>query len=128
MLAAWTDGVAQDEDPGVPATITFQSLAAGSVTGIDVVHGFEQKLTFEIDGEDTIVRDLLVKDYPILIRLGDIPFGPDYEETVGDGFHRFGGINVLSAPVGGDDRDGDGVPDEEDWCPDYPGSKEMNGC
>lgn len=26
------------------------------------------------------------------------------------------------------DRDGDGVPDDEDFCPDYPGSAEMNGC
>jgi len=26
------------------------------------------------------------------------------------------------------DRDSDGVPDDEDWCPDYPGSEEMNGC
>ena len=26
------------------------------------------------------------------------------------------------------DRDGDGVPDGEDFCPDFPGSPEMNGC
>ena len=26
------------------------------------------------------------------------------------------------------DRDGDGVPDEDDYCPDFPGSKEANGC
>lgn len=90
MLAVWTDGIAQDEDPGVPATITFEGLAAGSAAGIDVLHGFEQELVFEIDGDDTIVRDLLVKDYPILIQLSDITFGSDYEETVGDGFHRLG--------------------------------------
>ena len=29
--------------------------------------------------------------------------------------------------VGGD-RDGDGVPDDEDYCPDYPGTPGMNGC
>ena len=90
LLAIWTDGIAQDEDPGVPATITFPGLTAGSVTGIDVLHGFEQELLFETEEGSTIVRDLLVKDYPILIRLSDITFGPDYEETVGDGFHRSG--------------------------------------
>ncbi|GAG45637.1 unnamed protein product, partial [marine sediment metagenome] len=90
MLAAWTDGIAQDEDPGVPATITFPGLTAGSVTGIDVLHGFEQELVFEIDGDDTLVRDLLVKDYPIFIRLSDVTMGTGYEETVGDGFHRLG--------------------------------------
>ena len=27
-----------------------------------------------------------------------------------------------------DDRDGDGVPDAKDYCPDYPGKPETNGC
>jgi hypothetical protein len=130
MLAIWTDGVAQDEDPGVPATITFQGLAAASVTGVDVLHGFEQELVFEVDGEDTVVRDLLVKDYPILIRLSDMTFGEAYEETVGDGFHRFGDVDAVDSRSSGGlhDRDGDGVPDADDWCPDYPGDKLMNGC
>ena len=26
------------------------------------------------------------------------------------------------------DRDGDGIPDKEDYCPDYPGNRETNGC
>ena len=26
------------------------------------------------------------------------------------------------------DRDGDGVPDDEDYCPDFPGTRETNGC
>jgi len=125
MLAVWTDGVAVDEDPGVPATIAFPSLAASSVTGIDVLHGFEQQLTFEVDGEDTIVRDLLVKDYPILLRLSDATFGSDYEEADGDGFHRLGDIDAAG---GGPDRDGDGIPDDDDWCPDYPGTELMHGC
>lgn len=129
LLAVWTDGVAQDDDPGVPATITFPGLTAGTVTGIDVLHGFEQELVFETDGNSTIIRDLLVKDYPILIRLSNVTFGPDYVETVGDGFHRLGDVNaVQSSSAGGTDRDGDGVPDDEDYCPDWPGSKEANGC
>jgi len=40
-----------------------------------------------------------------------------------------GDINALpSSSGGGSDRDGDGVPDNEDYCPDWPGSKEANGC
>jgi len=93
MLGIWTDGIAQDEDLGVPATIRFPGLAAAEVTGIDVLHGFEQELNFENEGDDTVVRDLLVKDYPILIRLNDITFGSDYEETAGDGFHRMGDMH-----------------------------------
>ncbi len=128
ILAVWTDGIAQNEDPGVPATIKFPGLAAGTVTGIDVLHGFEQDLVFETDGEATIIRDLLVKDYPILIRLSNVTMSPGYEETVGDRFHRLGEPGDGSISESDSDRDGDGVPDDEDYCPDWPGSKEANGC
>jgi len=124
ILAVWRNVVAQDADVSVPATITFPGLIAETVTGIDVLHGFEQELVFEIDADSTIIRDLLVKDYPILIRLSDVTMSPNYEETVGDGFHRIGDPGAGTAP----DRDGDGVPDDEDFCPDWPGSKEANGC
>jgi len=129
ILAVWTDGVAQDDDPGVPATITIPDLVAGTVTGIDVLNGFEQELNVETDNGSTVIRDLLVKDYPILIRLSDVTMSPDYVETVGDGFHRLGDVNAMPSSTGsGSDRDGDGVPDDEDYCPDWPGSKEANGC
>jgi len=88
MLAVWTDSVAVDEDPGVPATITYPGLTTNKVTGIDVLHGLEQELIFETDGEITIVKDVLVKDYPILIRLNNPTMSSGYEETVGEGFHR----------------------------------------
>ena len=128
MIAIWTDAIAVDDDPGVPATITFPGLTAGTVTGIDVLHGFEQELVFDTDGNDTVIRHLLVKDYPILIRLSDVTMGPNYEETVGDGFHRIGDIDAVPSSAGGSDRDGDGVPDDKDFCPDWPGSSETSGC
>jgi hypothetical protein len=37
----------------------------------------------------------------------------------------FGSNEDAEAPG---DRDGDGVPDDEDYCPDVPGSKAVNGC
>jgi len=128
MLAIWTDDVARDEDPGVPSTVTFPGLVAGTVTGIDVLHGFEQELVFEIDGDNTLVRDVLVKDYPILLRLSSVVFGSDYQETIGDSFHRIGDIDAASGSSSSADRDGDGVPDHEDLCPDWPGSPETSGC
>jgi len=128
IFAVWTDGIAQDEDPGVPATITFPGLTAETISGVDALNGFEQELVFEVLGGDTVIHGLLVKDYPILIRLSDVTMGPDYEETVGDGFHQLGEPGSGSANGGGSDRDGDGVPDEEDFCPDWPGSTEASGC
>jgi len=39
------------------------------VSGIDVLNGFEQELIFEADNGSLVVRNLLVRDYPIILRL-----------------------------------------------------------
>lgn len=69
LAAVWTDGIAGQDDPGVSATLTFRGSAAQSVTGIDVLHGFEQQLVVEITGGSLVIRDFMIKDYPILLRL-----------------------------------------------------------
>ena len=68
LFALWTDGVAVDDDPGVPATLTFP-MSHITVTGIDVLQGFEQELIASEEGGNLVIRDLLVKDYPIILRL-----------------------------------------------------------
>jgi hypothetical protein len=68
LLAVWTDGAAVDYDPGVSAALTFPGFSAQSVTGIDVLNGFEQELITETVGGDLVIRNLLVKDYPIILR------------------------------------------------------------
>ncbi len=42
-----------------------------SVTGIDVLHGYSQPLVYEVNGDQLIIQDLRVKDYPIIIQFGD---------------------------------------------------------
>ena len=69
LFALWTDGVAVDEDPGVPGTLTFTNLSAQKVIAIDVLHGFEQELITESEDGNLVIRDLLVRDYPIILRL-----------------------------------------------------------
>ena len=39
--------------------------------GIDVVLGYEQPLPSQEHDGDLIIEDLLVKDYPILLHIGD---------------------------------------------------------
>lgn len=92
MLGIWTDGVAQDGDPGVPATIIFPGLSAISVTGIDVLHGYEQALVFDVDNNTTLASNVLIKDYPIFIRLRNVAVLPGYEETDDNGFRQLGSI------------------------------------
>jgi hypothetical protein len=69
LFALWTDGVAEDHDPGVPTTITFPGLAGHMATGVDVLHGFEQPVIASEEDGNLVIHDLLVKDYPILLRL-----------------------------------------------------------
>lgn len=71
LLALWTDGVAVDDDPGVQATLTFPGFSVQKVVGIDVLNGFEQELVTSIKDGDLVIRDLLVKDYPIVLRISD---------------------------------------------------------
>ena len=68
ILALWRDVEPGPDDAGVPVTITLPALAGYRAKGIDVLYGFEQQLiTSDKDG-DLVIRDLLVKDYPILLR------------------------------------------------------------
>lgn len=72
LIALWTDGVAVDDDPGIEATLTIQGLSAQKVVGIDVLHGFEQELVISTEDGNTVIHNLLVKDYPIILRLSDV--------------------------------------------------------
>jgi hypothetical protein len=57
LFAMWTDGVAVDDDPGIPATLTFPGTSAQKVIGIDVLHGFERELIIEMVDGHLVIRD-----------------------------------------------------------------------
>lgn len=69
MIAVWSDGPAADDDPGVNTTVTLPDTSASRAVGIDVVHGFEQDLMIDSSGDDVVIRELLLKDHPTIIRL-----------------------------------------------------------
>ena len=69
LLALWTDGVAVDNDPGVEATLTLPGFSEQRVVGIDVLNGFEQELVTSPEDGNLVIQNLLVKDYPIILRL-----------------------------------------------------------
>jgi parallel beta-helix repeat protein len=72
LVALWTDGVAVEDDPGVSTTLTFPGLSAQEVVGIDVLYGFEQQLMLEAEEGNMVIRDLLVKDYPIILHFSGV--------------------------------------------------------
>ncbi len=72
LIALWSDVVAVDDDPGVPATLILPGLSDQRMTGIDVLNGFQQEMITEVDGSDLIIRNFMVKDYPIIISIASI--------------------------------------------------------
>lgn len=72
LIALWTDGIAVDDDPGVIANLTISGLTSDKVTGIDVLYGFEQELMIENLGSNLSIRDLLIKDYPIILCISNV--------------------------------------------------------
>ncbi len=69
LFALWTDGIAVDYDPGIEATLTLPGFSAQKVVGIDVLNGFEQELITNVEDGNMVISNLLVKDYPIILRL-----------------------------------------------------------
>ena len=69
LVAVWTDGVAVENDSGMPATVTIPGFSAGQVTGIDVLYGFEQPLIISSENGNLVIRDLLIKDYPTILQI-----------------------------------------------------------
>ena len=69
LLALWTDGIAVDDDPGVTATLTVPGVSAQRVIAIDVLNAIEQELVTKVEDGNLVIRNLLVKDYPIILLL-----------------------------------------------------------
>lgn len=88
MLAIWTDASARNDDPSYSSSIEFSELITSSVSLIDPLYGIEQKLIFGLEGSSTVVQNLLVKDYPIFIRLDNPNMSLNYKESLGDGFYH----------------------------------------
>jgi hypothetical protein len=68
LVGLWTDGIAVENDPGIGATLTITGFSASEVIGVDVLYGLEQELVTETENGSLVLRNLIVKDYPILIR------------------------------------------------------------
>ena len=68
LLPIWVDNAAADDFPGLNTTLTIDNMSAENVLGIDVLNGFQQKLITEAEDGNLIIPNLLIKDYPIIIK------------------------------------------------------------
>jgi len=76
LLGLWAEGIVEDFDPGVEGNIYFEGIEAQRVTVIDMLNGVEQEFTFDYDEKgDLVILDLMLKDYPLMIKLWDSQLG-----------------------------------------------------
>jgi hypothetical protein len=71
LVALWTNGEVVEDYPGASAAITIDNVSAQRVIGVDVYNGFEQELNAEAEDGNLVIRDLLIKDYPLLINISE---------------------------------------------------------
>ncbi|MBI9051651.1 MAG: right-handed parallel beta-helix repeat-containing protein [Anaerolineaceae bacterium] len=69
MVGLWRNTETSEFDPGIEATLTIPDTSASRVVVIDLLYNLEQELNFEIVDGDLVIENLLVKDYPIMIKL-----------------------------------------------------------
>jgi hypothetical protein len=68
VLALWLPGRAHDICDGVPVDV-WVDLACEKVTGYEPLNGTTQALASEHRDGRTLLRGVLVRDYPLLLRV-----------------------------------------------------------
>jgi hypothetical protein len=71
LVALWANGEALENASPLSATITLPIHSPSRVIGIDVLNGFEQEMVVERENGNSVIRNLQVMDYPIILRFVD---------------------------------------------------------
>jgi len=69
MTAAWLDLPLADAMIINKANIIFKNIIAEKAVGIDLFNGTEQELEICIENNNTVLREVFIKDYPSLIKI-----------------------------------------------------------
>jgi len=72
LLAVWIPGRASDDSSDIATDIIFPHTQFQQATGIDVLNGNEQVLQSSKSKGLSILKGMLIKDYPIVIKLHDV--------------------------------------------------------
>ena len=69
LVSVWLTQRGKDIADVYPAKITILDQKASKVTGIDPINGTEQELRFDKDKGNVVVPDVMVTDYPIILKV-----------------------------------------------------------
>jgi hypothetical protein len=70
MVSVWIDAPRKDGIIQQSTGIIFPGIKAQRAAAVDVMNGTEQELNFEASGSDTVLKGILIKDYPVFIKIG----------------------------------------------------------
>jgi hypothetical protein len=69
LLAAWIPGRTKDGIVEAKSDVTLPGVPAGRAWVIDIMNGTEQELNVTREGNETVLKGMLIKDYPTFVRL-----------------------------------------------------------
>jgi hypothetical protein len=72
LVGVWLPGASVDRHPGVATDVIIPGTGASKVVGIDTLNGTERELRFEQRDGKLVIPDLLVRDYPLMLRLTSV--------------------------------------------------------
>jgi len=67
LIALWANEAAVEGDLGINVTLILDGPSNRTVTAIDVLRGFEQRIVTKVEDGRAIVENLLVRDHPLII-------------------------------------------------------------
>jgi len=67
MISVWIDGPSKEGIIEKKTDIIFPGVKAHRATVLDIMNGTEQELNFSANGGETVLKEMLIKDYPVLI-------------------------------------------------------------
>jgi hypothetical protein len=72
LVALWAAGTGRDRFPDIRADVVLPGIRCERATGIDTLNGTEQELDVATDGKNTLMANLRIKDYPVILRLDNV--------------------------------------------------------
>ena len=69
MVSVWIDGPSKDGLVETKTDIVFPGVQARRATVADIMNGTEQELDVEGNGADTVLKGMLIKDYPVFVTI-----------------------------------------------------------
>ena len=69
LVAVWSAVPPEDDFPGTRVDLRVNGPKAKKVDAIDTLHALVQDLKAERDGEDMVIKGLLVTDCPVIVRI-----------------------------------------------------------